>query len=125
MRPFCIPGRYGATCRVLLLRRRIGWWIRCSVPSRRWRVRVVLRPRRRRAERVARAEAATVTAVLPVEVRSALLAESLQLGLVGCGDQASLILCWIVDKHPVLVLLLVIELTDGWIFAGAGDAYDG
>jgi len=88
MRPFsfrvALSGRY-CCCGGLL------GGVRSAESTTGWRIRTVLHSRRRRAEAIAAAKTAAIVAAaagLPVEVRRALLAESLQLGLVRSHDYA-------------------------------------
>ena len=64
----------------------------------------------------------------PLWCRSAcshsVLSKSLQLRLVGRRDQASLILRRIVNKLPLFIFVLVIELADCLILAKAGNSND-
>ena len=103
----------------LLLRRRVARRIRRPGPSTGWRVGIVLHSRRR----CARAEGGAAAA-LPVEIRRALLPESLQLRLVGCLDQEAPILRWIVNEYPILILVLMVELADRLVLAEAGNSHD-
>ena|SRR3984885_358702 len=112
----------------LLLLRRIAGRVRSAESTTGWRIRAVLHSRRRRAEAIAAAKTAAIVAAaagLPVEVGRALLAESLQLGLVRSHDDAATVHRRIIDKRPILILVLVIELADRLIFADAGNSYDG
>ena len=113
--------------RPLLLLGRIARRVGSAESTTGRRIRAVLHSRRRRAESIAAAKTAAIVAAaagLPVEVWRALLAESLQLGLVRSHDDAAPVHRRIINKRPILILVLVIELADRLIFADAGNSYD-
>src|SRR6266581_3156626 len=109
-----------------LLLRRIVRLIRLARRFGRRCVRIVLRSRGRCSRSVrTQAGAEAILSVLSVDVLHTRLPEALQLRLVRCGDQASLILRWIVGKHPVFIFFLFVEFSNRRVLACRGDSDDG
>ena len=45
-------------------------------------------------------------------------------GLVGCCDEAAAVGRWVIDKLPLVVVFHLAEYANGFVFAGAGHAYN-